>query len=51
MRFAYRLTASATSSALPAGSDAAPIINTVFIFPISLGIFYEALTQYLGFPH
>jgi carbamoyltransferase len=40
-----------TSAAWGIGRDAAIAIEGRVHFPRSLGIFYQALTQYLGFPH
>jgi carbamoyltransferase len=39
------------SAAWGAGSGTGLTIDDRVFFPHSLGIFYEALTQYLGFPH
>ena len=52
-RSSSRSTASAISPAPPGGlarAGASPSMAAC-IFPHSLGIFYQALTQYLGFPH
>ena len=49
----FRSTASAISAAPPGASAAATQIDIEgrVHFPHSLGVFYQALTQYLGFPH
>jgi carbamoyltransferase len=39
------------SSAWGVGSESALALQGQVYFPNSLGIFYQALTQYLGFPH
>jgi carbamoyltransferase len=40
-----------SSAAWGTGSDCAITVDQRVYFPHSLGIFYQALTQYLGFPH
>ncbi len=52
-RSSSRSMASAISPALPGASGAARTSRSTAActFPHSLGIFYQALTQYLGFPH
>ena len=40
-----------SSAAWGAGSDGKISVDGRVYFPHSLGIFYQALTQYLGFPH
>jgi carbamoyltransferase len=40
-----------SSAAWGVGKDSSISINNRVYFPHSLGIFYQALTQYLGFPH
>ena len=39
------------SAAWGTGSDTSLSLNGRILFPHSLGIFYQAMTQYLGFPH
>jgi carbamoyltransferase len=39
------------SAAWGRGSDTSLSLNGRILFPHSLGIFYQAMTQYLGFPH
>jgi carbamoyltransferase len=39
------------SAAWGSGSDTALSLDGRVLFPHSLGIFYQAMTQYLGFPH
>ena len=52
-RWSFRSTASATSPVRRGAWAAAPRIEVDerVYFPHSLGIFYQALTQFLGFPH
>jgi len=40
-----------SSAAWGIGKDSSISVNNRVYFPHSLGIFYQALTQYLGFPH
>jgi carbamoyltransferase len=39
------------STAWGSGEDSSLSLNGRVLFPHSLGIFYQAMTQYLGFPH
>jgi carbamoyltransferase len=39
------------SAAWGSGSDTALSLDGRVLFPHSLGVFYQAMTQYLGFPH
>src|SRR6201997_709506 len=39
------------SAAWGSGHDTALSLDGRVLFPHSLGIFYQAMTQYLGFPH
>ena len=52
-RSSFRSTALAISPARPGVSDEGALSRSEsrVYFPHSLGIFYQALTQYLGFPH
>ena len=40
-----------SSAAWGRGSESQLSVDGRVLFPHSLGIFYQALTQYLGFPH